>query len=176
MSTNEWLTIIAIITGPIAAVLITLWRDHRNEAKRRRAEIFAVLIRTRKERLSIEHVRALNLIQLEFHGRQPIIAAYTRYIDHLNKPPLSEKEQASFDKQAQDLFWDLLATIATDLNYKFDKRDLERFSYMPQAWGDSEGLQRSNMVLLSELLRGKRSLRVKSESPQERDPFPPPPE
>ncbi|MDE0406147.1 MAG: hypothetical protein OXI53_12650 [Nitrospira sp.] len=60
MSTNEWLTIIAIITGPIVAVSITLWRDRRNEVRRRRTEILASLMRTRAVRLSGEHVGVLH--------------------------------------------------------------------------------------------------------------------
>lgn len=176
MSGNEWLTIIAIITGPIAAVSITLWRDHRNEVKRRRIEILASLMRTRSVRLSGEHVGALNLVQLEFHGRRSIIDAYTQYIEHLNKPLPPVGEQNYFFEQREARFLELLTMIATDLNYKFDKKDLERLSYTPQGWHNDEGVQRGNMLLLSQLLRGERALRVKSESLQEHDPFPPPPE
>ena len=176
MSTNEWLTIIAIITGPLAAVSITIWRDHRNEVKRRRTEILAVLMRTRVARLSGEHVGALNLVQLEFHGRQSIIDAYTQYIKHLNMPLPPVSEQDYFFKQREVRFLELLTTIATELNYKFDKKDLESLSYTPQVWHDDEWTQRGNMSLLSQLLRGERFLRVKSESHQEHDPFPPPPE
>lgn len=176
MSANEWLTIIAIITGPIVAVSITLWRDRRNEVRRRRTEILASLMRTRAVRLSGEHVGALNLVQLEFHGRQSIIDAYTQYIEHLNKPLPPVGEQKYFFEEREARFLNLLTTIATDLKYKFDKKDLERLSYTPQGWHDDEGVQRGNMLLLSQLLRGERFLRVKSESLQEHDPFPPPPE
>ncbi len=176
MSTTEWLTIIAIIIGPIAAVSITLWRDHRNEVKRRRTEILASLMRTRADRLSGEHVGALNLVQLEFHGRQSIIDAYTQYIERLNMPLPPVSEQAYFFKQREARFLELLTTIATDLNYKFDKKDLESLSYTPPVWHNDEVVQRGNMLLLSQLLRGESFLRVKSESPQEHDRFPPPPE
>ena len=79
-------------------------------------------------------------------------------------------------KEREARFLNLLATIATDLKYKFDKKDLERLSYTPQGWHNDEVVQRGNMLLLSQLLRGESFLRVKSESPQEHDRFPPPPE
>ena len=175
MSVNEWLTIIAIIIGPIAAVSITLWRDQRNEVRRRRTEILTSLMRTRSARLSSEHVGALNLVQLEFHGRKSIIDAYKPYIEHLSTPLPPVGEQDHFFQKRGSCFLELLTTIATDLNYKFDKKDLESLSYAPQAWHDYEGLQRENMWLLSQLLKGERPLRVTTEIPQEYNPFPPPP-
>ena len=176
MSANEWPTIVAIVVGPVAAVLITLWRDRRNERKRRRTEILASLMGTRSARLSREHVGALNIVQLEFHGRKSIIEAYKQYIEHLRTPLPPVDQQEHFFEQREARFLELLTAIANDLNYKFDKKDLESLSYTPQGWHDDEWIQRGNMLLLAQLLRGERSLRVKNESPQERNPYPPPPE
>ena len=176
MDWSDGVTIIAIITGPVAAVLITRWLDRKHDKRRRQNEVLMSLMRTRGARLSAEHVGALNIIQLEFHGRQSILAAYQRYIEHLGFPLPPVAEQQAFFAQREDRFLELIASIASDLNYQFDKRNLERLSYAPQAWGDDEWLQRGNMVLLRQLLAGDRPLRVTTDIPQEDDPFPPPPE
>ena len=176
MSSVEWLTIIAIVVGPIVAVSITLWRDRRNEVKRRKRDILASLMRTRSSRLSAEHVGALNLVQLEFHGRTAIIEAYQRYIEHLGTPLPAVDQQNQFFQQRETRFLHLLNAIAGGLGYEFDKKDLESLSYSPRGWHDSESIQHDNMLLLWQLLRGDRALRVRSETTEERGPFPPPPE
>ena len=175
MSPVEWLTLIAIIVGPIAAVSITLWRDRRYEVRRRKREILASLMRTRSSRLSAEHVGALNLVQLEFHGSSAIIEAYKQYIEHLGTPLPAVDQQDSFFQQRETRFLDLLKAIAVDLGYKFDKKDLESLSYSPRGWHDYESMQRGNMLLLWQLLKGERALRVKNEITEEHGPFPPPP-
>lgn len=176
MDWTDGLTILAIVTGPIAAVLITRFLDRRHDKRRRQNEVLMSLMRTREARLSGEHVGALNIIQLEFHGREPILAAYQRYIEHLGIPLPTVAEQDAFFAQREDRFLELVAAIAFDLNYRFDKRNLERLSYAPQAWRDDESLQRGNMELLRQLLTGDRPLHVTTRSTQEHSPFPPPPE
>ena len=175
MSISDWLTIAAIIIGPIAAVGITLWHDWRNEVRGRKIDVLSSLMQTRLTRLSAEHVGALNLVQLEFYGQEPVMTAHRQYIEHLNAPiPPTEPEQQRFFGTADSLFHDLLAAIADTLNYNFDKQDLARHSYVPQGWQDYEGLQHGNMVLLSQLLKGERALQVTSDS-QQFGTFPPTP-
>ena len=170
------LTIIAIIIGPIAAVVITLWWGSQNEKRRRKTEILASLMRTRATPLSDEHVGALNLVQLEFHNRVPIISAHKSYIEHLNRklPPVDQ--QPTFAAERNNLLLELIAAIGLDLNYNLDKKDLEVLSYCPQAWQNDVWIQRENMRLLSRLLKGERSLHVSSMNPEQGDLFPPPPE
>ena len=111
----EILTIVAIIVGPIAAVLITRFLDRRNERKRRQNEILTSLMRTRATRLSAEHVGALNIIQLEFHEKEPIITAYQNYIEHLSVPLPPVDEQDHFLEQREGLFLILISEIAKHL-------------------------------------------------------------
>ena len=58
----EFMTIIALIAGPVIAVIITRFCDEAREAKRRKWEIFRTLMRTRREQLTTDFVGALNLI------------------------------------------------------------------------------------------------------------------
>ena len=170
------LTIVAIIVGPIAAVLITRLLDRRNERKRRQNEILTSLMRTRAARLSAEHVGALNIIQLEFHAKEPIITAYQNYIEHLGTPLPPVDEQSRFFEQREGLFLTLINEIAKHLHYTFDKRDLDTLSYSPKGWHDQETVQIQNSFMLAELLTGKRALPVTMNQQTEDSPFPPPPE
>ena len=176
MDWTDGLTIVAIVTGPVTAVLTTRFLDRRHDKRRRQNELLVSLMRTRGARLSAEHVGALNAIQLEYHGRERILDAYRRYIEHLGVPLPPVAEQYAYFNQREDRFLDLIASIAQDLDYQFDKRNLERLSYAPQAWGDYESLQRENMTLLWQLLAGHRPLHVTTNPHPGQGPYPPPPE
>ena len=83
-------------------------------------------------------------------------------------------EQEHFFQERENLFLQLLTEIAANLKYKFDKKDLERLSYVPPVWQADEGAMREFMRLLPKLLSEK----ISSDStkiPPEDNPFPPPP-
>ena len=63
------LTIIAIVAGPIIAVWMTRRADERRQAYFRRLEVYRNLMLTRSVRIAPDHVRALNLVPVEFAQR-----------------------------------------------------------------------------------------------------------
>jgi len=170
-------TILAIVVGPIAAVIVTRWGDNQRDARRRKTEVLSTLMRTRPMRLSYEHVGALNLIQLEFYGIEPIQTAYSSYRAHLNQEyPKEEGPQHTFNEERGDRFIELLHQIAKHLGYGFDKRDLEKLSYGPQGWENDENTIRMLRAMSMDLLMGKQSLNVVMRTPPPpSDMFPPPP-
>jgi hypothetical protein len=68
MRLADWLTITAILLGPILAVQISQWLDRRRDRLYRKIWVFQTLMATRVTTLNQEHVRALNAIEFEFHG------------------------------------------------------------------------------------------------------------
>ena len=66
MTTIEIVTIVALVTGPVLAVLIARWMEYRRTRYERRMDIFRTLMRTRRSRLFLDHVSALNLVEIEF--------------------------------------------------------------------------------------------------------------
>lgn len=86
---------------------------------------------TRGARLSPEHVRALNMIDLTFYGKgitgrtkmeQDVLNAWKEYLDHLYEP-LSEDETQMRVALAhrEELITNLLSAIATERGLKFDR-------------------------------------------------------
>jgi hypothetical protein len=161
ISLFEILTILAILVGPIAAVMITRRIDDRRAKEHRRREVFSTLMRTRRFKLSVDHVNALNLIQIEFYGRPDVAGAYQQYISHLNSPiPSTTDEQSAFFERREDLFVDLVHSIARELKYDLDKRDLAKLAYGPVGWiNDDEEIRAMRRAVL-ELLSGRRPLPV----------------
>ena len=66
MEAKEWITILAIIAGPILAVQAQKIIEGVKERKERKIRLFHTLMETRAARLSGQHVSALNMIDLEF--------------------------------------------------------------------------------------------------------------
>lgn len=170
-------TLVAIVAGPVAAVLITRWGDDKRESRRRKAEILSTLMRTRPIRLSLEHVGALNLIQMEFHGINPVQFAYSNYMAHLNQEmPTDAKSVEKFIEERHDRFVELLHQIGQHLGYGFDKRDLQKLSYGPIGWENDENTIRMIRTMAMDVMAGKQSLSVvMSPKPASSEIFPPPP-
>ena len=93
---KDWITIVALFLGPILAIQVQKLIEAKKEKRDRRFDIFKTLMATRAERLSTEHVQALNLIDIEFYGKirwgtrfqtereKAVTNAWKNYNDHLN--------------------------------------------------------------------------------------------
>ena len=177
METNTvyaWLTLFAIFSGPVIAVLLTRWIDARSEDRARKMQVFKNLMQTRGIRLDPAHVAALNIVEVEFYKNSMIREAFRNYIRHLAAamPPVAD--QAAFFEERNDLLFDLVFKIGKELKLDFDKRDLEKFSYVPRGWEDDQTLQRQNAHLLSQILSGQRPIAVSNHFSGS-SPFPEPP-
>ena len=70
MTLAEVLMVIALLAGSIAAVQVQKRLDRLREEHGRKIWIFKTLMATRAAVLSPDHVQALNMIDLEFRGKQ----------------------------------------------------------------------------------------------------------
>jgi hypothetical protein len=175
-------TIAAIIYGPIKAVDIARRRDVERDADARKRLILSTLMRTRKTVMNLEHVGALNQIQLEFFNHPVVIAAYKNYIANLSDtvpPPGNALE--NFMKRRSDLFFDLLHAVAAATGVVIDRHDLDRLAYMPFGWQTEQNELQLFRTALIEVLQGRQALHVVNVPPGEEpaqpahNPFPPPP-
>jgi len=157
----EWFVLIAIFTGPIIAVQVQKWIETYRENKDRRKKIFKTLMATRGQILSIEHVAALNMIDLEFDekGDKKVVEAWNIYFDHLGACPASDEDiaiQKNWNENKKDKLVDLLYAMGNTLGYDFDKVRLKRNIYVPQG---HEDLELENQLIrrgLLQIIVGKR--------------------
>lgn len=164
MSIDQWIllgTIFAIVLSPIVALTISSHLSNRKEKRDRKYEILRSLMATRRARLDVTHVGALNLIELEFYDVKSVIDAYRAYVDQLSTPPPDgDKSVDAFLEKRNTLFVALLASIADSLNYRFDKSDLEKTGYQPEAFVNHFDNQMSNTQLLRLVLEGRRAIPI----------------
>lgn len=137
----DWLTISAILLGPIIAIRITRYLEKRRDDYGRKERIFKMLMATRATRLAGDHVQALNMIDIEFYERkkwkknsksQAVVEAWMEYHDHLGDKGLSPELWAN---KSNELFIELMYKMSIALGYDFDKTAIKNTSYMPTAHG-----------------------------------------
>lgn len=181
---RDWLTIAAIVIGPILAVqaqrLLESLRDRRN----RRLAVFHSLMATRAARVSHPHVQALNQIDIEFYGRRmlgtrvqtrsekAVTNAWRIYSDHLNNR-YPDKEIARWVEDGDKLFAKLLFELSRALGYAFDEVELRRNVYSPVAHGKLEQQEAAIRDGIEKLLTNKSGLAVVTYPPPPTAPVPP---
>lgn len=155
-------TLVAILVGPIMAVVVTRKLDAQAETRRRKFELFKDLMQTRGIRLDPIHVAALNIVELEFYDHPKVRAEFKKYIEHLSSPaPNGNQDDLNrYYDQRSDQFMELIYEIGIVLGYKFDKRELDRRSYVPKGWNDDQFMQRKNASMINQLLEGQRALPI----------------
>lgn len=168
--------LIAIVVGPIAAVLITRLMDNRSETRSRRYQVFRDLMRTRAAKISPPHVDALNLVEIEFHNFPNVKQAWQRYMENLfTSAPGDAGEQSNFFVRREQLFIKLIQEVANTLGLKsVDITDVMTNNYYPMGWQNEQQEQQQARQLLIQLLSGTKPLTVRMFDPQNwAGPYPP---
>lgn len=134
MKLSDWLTIAAIIVGPIAAWLLSHWMTLSKEERDRKMNIFRTLMATRSFylRFRLEHVGVLNTIPVEFNGNEKVLNAWSAYLFEMN----STQNDQELWRRREERFYDLLYEISKAIGYKHDKEFLRNTAYAPSGYGD----------------------------------------
>ena len=160
-----WLTLLAIVLGPIIALAVQRRMDEDRESQRRKLAIFKELMATRAAKLSTRHVDALNAIEMEFSsGRgsdKEVARAWRVYLDHLGDTNVDRDDQgaiARWGDKSNDLLVELLFEMSRALKFDFDKVSIRKGVYSPRAHGELETDQFLVRKFLLELMEGKRAI------------------
>ncbi len=115
------------------------------------------------------------MIDLTFYGRpgngrpkrsateQRVLDAWHEYHDHLSDPVnQNNPNPEAVASQRDELFVGLLAAMATDLNYQFDRVSLRKSWYTPQMHGDVAGQQVELLKAATDVFAGRTSLKIKA--------------
>jgi hypothetical protein len=157
VTTNEILTLIALLAGPVAAVIITRYQDDQRQYHGRRMDIFRTLMRTRRAALSPDHIGALNLVEIEFADEPTVVRAWKELFTHFgtahghrvdeNIEGLTDQKEIERRNEAfagrliqerQRLLAKLLHAIAKVLGFKIEQLEIFEGGYTPQFWADIE--------------------------------------
>lgn len=165
---SDILTIIAIISSPIVALWLQKKIENRANQKERKLNIFKTLMATRANIVDFEHVKALNMIDIEFYNNRVITSTWEVYRDHLNSYPKdgADAEKAVWNKSVTEYLAKLLFEMAKFLGYDFNEVLLKKGAYAPLVHGAlnvEQALIRRGCV---ELLNGAKTLKVELATPK----------
>jgi hypothetical protein len=171
---KDWATIVAALLGPILAVQAQKAVEAYKERRTSKFKVFEKLMATRASTVSVEHVQALNMIDLVFFGsikfgfhrrsrkEQLVLDAWKEYLDHLNTrtDPSNMHAIERWAERKDNLFIEMLYAMSQDVGYKFDKVQLKRGAYSPMAHekidSENEALRQATLAVLA----GKQSLNM----------------
>jgi hypothetical protein len=183
MTTNEILTailtvvtIIALIFGPVLAVIVSDRRSKKEEVARRKMHVFRTLMATRTTNLYYNHIEALNLVEIEYFEDKDVMDYWRQYRNHLDNKEYSDRDYPAWNGERQNKLNDMLYKMSLALGYSFDKSHIEKGVYYPVGYSEIESQQREIRSLLLELLSGKRQLPMKAEVYTNQPPAPKPSE
>jgi hypothetical protein len=163
-----WLTLIATVlatvVSPLIAVQVSIALGRRKEQRDRQLQLFRTLMLTRDALLSPEHVRALNTIEIDFHGdkrAKSVLDAWHAYYQHLNLPLLeTDEERVAWAKKRIDLLTTLLEAMGKFLGYAFESEVIRSIAYTPRVHSQLNDEQTQMRQLVMELLRNQRALAI----------------
>jgi hypothetical protein len=174
VTTNEIVTIVALVVGPVLAVFVTRYLDDQRMYKSRRMDVFRTLMRTRRSVLSPDHIGALNLVEIEYANDQLVLAAWKKLFEHFGTPQ-TRRENENIDgltdnneinkrnetfgnrlfQERQSQLAKLLHAMAKALGFKIEQLEIFEGGYTPQFWVDLETEQAIIRKFVVELSRAK---------------------
>lgn len=178
------LAVLATLISPLLAVQVQKFIERYNSKKELKINVFTQLMATRSPsaKLSNEHVRALNMIDLAFYGKirkghpkrtsseQDVLNLWKEYFAHLSSScPDNETGSTIWNQTSHNLFLNLLSSMAKDIGYDFDRVHLQNAIYSPIAHGDLEKDQFKIRKGLAAILAGEQTMKVELTSSANED-------
>ena len=133
MTGAEIVLAVAVILGPIFGVVVALYMESRRAQREQRMYIFRTLMGTRMgtARTSIDHVTALNLVEIEFRKDKVVHDAWKKHLDILCGRKGTE-DPLALDKSLANL----LQLISRALGYKIEGLEIFGGGYTPKSDAD----------------------------------------
>jgi hypothetical protein len=141
MTLNEWLTLFALVFGPVLAVLITLRSEERRSVARRRYDILRTLLSTRHTPIAPQFSMAINLIPVEFYGNKQVQAEARRFHELANQNAgATELEQRNHQQRMTVQAARLIHQIAKACGLDIPESDIQTDAYIADALASREML------------------------------------
>jgi hypothetical protein len=161
ISLEGWLTLAAVVLGPILALAAQRVLDNLREEHTRQVRVFRELMITRAQRLSPRHVEALNAVPLEFrqtHRNKKILVLWKAYLDHLGTD--SSKDTPAWFRAGSERLVELLYEMSQRLGPKLEKLSIQTEVYLPMMFNTIDTQQQALRQQLLEVLDGKGTRKI----------------
>ena len=167
LTAETWAVVAATGLGPVLAVVLTLgftyWLETKTKKERsreviynRRLHVFRVLMSTRRVGISLDHVNAINLIEVDFYGCTAVEVEWKTYKNHLNDN--SKPEDEAWQRTKERLLSKLLFEIAKVPKFDIPAIEIFEGGYAPGGWAHRDMRYTGALEYLHELREGSNQL------------------
>lgn len=141
MTTLQIITLLAIVVGPVLAVVVQLIAEKRKVVRDHQASTFRMLVSTRHLPGDPNYSTAINMIPIDFNSVRSVMTAHASYIEAITFQPTPENmaahEQKVITKQTK-----LVYEISQHLGYDLPETDIQSTAYAAGGF-----VQRDNLML-----------------------------
>jgi hypothetical protein len=161
MDSSTFAIVAATFVSPIVAVLITLWYQQYSLSRQARMDLFAVLMRNRRNNLATEYVSGLNMVPVHFHNKPKVLERYATLMATLSDLSWRTPERVPdlTDKANTDLAY-LLSEMSKVVRTPVDQIQILKGAYSPQGWLDDADRARNIQTRLLDVLENRSAIRV----------------
>src|SRR6185437_7552202 len=128
----DWLTVAAIILGPILAVATQLWFQTRKQKRDLKLWVFNTLMSRRASWITQEFVQAFNVVDSVFYHYPEIRAKRRGFLDIVNVAGKANRDLTTDEhERCKDLLSEMLAKMGKELRLAFDHTQIKDTGYYP---------------------------------------------
>lgn len=149
MELNAWLTLLAIVLGPISAVVISLVIEARRRKRDSKLIVLRLLVSTRDMPADSNYSTAINLIPIEFSDDKDVIMQFKSYLKTINTPQDAQnapRQNLEIVSQQTKLIFAMMRS----LGLKIAETDIQLDAYR------ASGMARRDNIYIESLLATKR--------------------
>lgn len=130
----EWLTLAAILLGPIFAVLTQLCMQARKAKRDTKMWVFNTLMAYRSMVVNINFVQAFNLVDVVFYKNTQVRKKRKEFLDLTTAAGGRDLTPQEVEK-LKDIVAEMLAKMGKELKYDFGHTEIKDTGYYPKAIG-----------------------------------------
>jgi hypothetical protein len=168
LTVAEWLTIAAIILGPILAVATQLWVQSRKAKRDAKLWVFNALMANRATPVNANFVQAFNLIDAVFYDNSEVREKRREcltIVSNASGPNLTPPEA----ERLKDRVAEMLSKMGSELGYEFDHTEIKDTGYYPVGFAQVDtaaaALREKGLAVLEG--RATISVAIKNDAPAE---------
>jgi hypothetical protein len=152
MNAYSWLTLIAIVLGPVVAVAITLVTESVRRARERRIQIMRMLLATRHLPADPQYNMAINLIPAEFNDQKEVMDEWRKY-HALVRQPFDEQTKADHLKRLTVAQSALIFQVMRCVGLRLSEGDIQTEVYISQGFVDRDALYIASLQAMPEIAK-----------------------
>ena len=128
MTTNEAITIAAILLGPVLAVAVQIAAEKRKQLRDAQSTTFRMIVGTRHLPSDPAYSTSINMTPIDFNRVPKVMSAYNFYIESI-RYRVAPENVVEHDRQIVSRQTKLIFEMANHLGYDFAETDIQTNPY-----------------------------------------------